>query len=129
VVIRGYNAHVAQNKYDSGGSMNGRTAVTTIVVLFNLKPGVSPDRYEAWARSTDLPIVRGLPAVHTFEVQRATGMLSGSPDVPYRYVEILRVASVEALRTNIAATPAMAEVARQFREFADAPQFIVTEAI
>jgi hypothetical protein len=39
------------------------------------------------------------------------------------------VASVEALRTNIAATPAMAEVARQFREFADAPQFIVTEAI
>ena len=64
-----------------------------------------------------------------FDVQRATGMLSGSPDVPYRYVEILRVASVEALRTNIAATPAMAEVARQFREFADAPQFIVTEAI
>ena len=103
--------------------------MTTIVVLFNLKPGVDPERYEAWARSTDLPIVRGLPAVQEFDVQRAAGMLSGSPDVPYRYVEILRVASVEALRTNIAATPAMAEVARQFREFADAPQFIVTEAI
>jgi len=103
--------------------------MATIIVLFNLKPGVSPEQYEAWARSTDLPIVRGLPAVHGFDVHRATGMLSGSPDVPYRYVEILRVASVEALRTNIAATPAMAEVARQFREFADAPQFIVTEAI
>ena len=103
--------------------------MTTIIVLFNLKPGVEPEQYEAWARSTDLPIVRGLPAVQEFDVQRATGMLSGSPEVPYRYVEILRVASVEALRTNIAATPAMAEVARQFREFADSPQFIVTEAI
>jgi hypothetical protein len=103
--------------------------MATIIVLFNLKPSVSPERYEAWARSTDLPIVRGLPAVQGFDVHRATGMLSGSPDVPYRYVEILRVASVEALRTNIAATPAMAEVARQFREFADSPQFIVTEAI
>lgn len=103
--------------------------MATIIVLFNLKPGVSPERYEAWARSTDLPIVRGLPAVQGFDVQRATGMLSGSQEVPYQYVEILRVASVEALRTNIAATPAMAEVARQFREFADAPQFIVTESL
>ncbi len=103
--------------------------MATIIVLFNLKPGVDPAQYEAWARSTDLPIVRGLPAVQGFDVHRATGMLSGSPDVPYSYVEILRVASVEALRTNIAATPAMAEVARQFREFADWPQFIVTESI
>ena len=103
--------------------------MATIIVLFNLKPGVSAERYEAWARSTDLPIVRGLPAVQAFDVQRATGLLSGSTEVPYQYVEILRVASVEALRTNIAATPAMAEVARQFREFADAPQFVVTEAI
>jgi hypothetical protein len=103
--------------------------MATIIVLFNLKPGVDPGEYEAWARSTDLLIVRGLPAVLGFDVHRATGMLSGSPDVPYRYVEILQVASVEALRTNIAATPAMAEVARQFREFADSPQFIVTEAI
>lgn len=103
--------------------------MTTIVVLFNLKPGVDPERYEAWARSTDLPIVRGRPPVQDFDVRRATGMLSGSSDVPCRYVEILRVASVEALRTNIAATPAMAEVARQFREFADPPQVIVTEVI
>ena len=56
--------------------------MATIIVLFNLKPGVDPERYEAWARSTDLPIVRGLPAVQGFDVQRATGMLSGSPDVP-----------------------------------------------
>lgn len=103
--------------------------MSTIVVLFNLKPGVSVAQYEAWARSTDLPIVSGLPSVERFEVLRAKGLLSGSPDVPYRYVEILRVSAVDALRADIAATPAMAEVARQFREFADAPLFVVTESL
>ena len=44
--------------------------MATIIVLFNLKPGVDPGRYEAWARSTDLPIVRGLPAVQGFDVHR-----------------------------------------------------------
>jgi hypothetical protein len=103
--------------------------MSTIVVLFNLKPGVSVQQYEAWARSTDLPIVNGLPSVERFEVLKAQGLLSGSPDVPYRYVEILRVSGVDALRADIAATPAMAEVARQFREFADAPLFVVTESL
>ena len=31
-----------------------------LIALFNLKPGVSADRYEAWARETDMPTVRGL---------------------------------------------------------------------
>jgi hypothetical protein len=103
--------------------------MATIVVLFNLKPGVSVEQYEAWARATDLPVVNGLGAVESFEVLRAKGLLSGAGEPPYRYVEWLRVCSVEALRADIAATPAMAEVARQFREFADAPVFIVTESI
>ena len=101
----------------------------TVIVLFNLKPGVSVDAYESWARATDLPTVRGLPAVDGFEILRARGLLSGATAAPYRYVEILRVASAEALKRDIAATPSMAEVARQFREFADAPVFIVTEPI
>ncbi len=31
--------------------------MTKIVVLFNLKPGVSVEAYERFARDTDLPIV------------------------------------------------------------------------
>lgn len=101
----------------------------TIIVLFNLKPSASVDEYESWARGTDLPVVRGLPAVSGFEILRTTGLLSGASDAPYQYVEVLRVDSVEGLKGDIAATPVMAEVARQFREFAQAPAFIVTEPI
>lgn len=103
--------------------------MATIVVLFNLKPGVDPAAYEAWARSTDLPTVNRLSAVERFEVLKSKGLLSGAEAAPYQYVEILRVSSVDALRSDIRAEPAMAEVARQFREYADAPVFIVTEPL
>lgn len=100
--------------------------MTTIVVLFNLKPGVSVEAYEQWARATDLPVVNGLPAVERFEVLKSRGLLSGDPNSPYQYVELIRVESVDALKRDVAATPVMAEVARQFREFAESPVFIVT---
>jgi hypothetical protein len=103
--------------------------MATIVVLFNLRPGASVEQYEAWARATDLPTVNALPSVERFEVLRAKGLLSGAGEVPYRYVEVLRVASVDALKADIGASPVMAEVARQFREFADAPLFIVTDPL
>jgi hypothetical protein len=38
--------------------------MSTIVVLFNLKPGVEASAYEAWARDRDLPNVKALPSVH-----------------------------------------------------------------
>ena len=34
----------------------------TVIVLFNLKPGVDVAQYEAWARDSDLPVVNGLPS-------------------------------------------------------------------
>ena len=33
---------------------------TKIVALFNLKPGVSVEDYEAWAKAKDIPTVNGL---------------------------------------------------------------------
>ena len=37
-----------------------------IVVLFNLKAGVSVADYEKFARETDLPIVNRLPSINRF---------------------------------------------------------------
>lgn len=98
-----------------------------IVVLFNLKPGVSVADYEAFARETDLPIVNGLPSIDKFEVLRATGLLSGGPS-PYAYLEILDVNDMGQLGTDVS-TPTMQKVAETFRSMADNPLFIVTEAL
>jgi uncharacterized protein (TIGR02118 family) len=101
--------------------------MTTIVVLFNLKPGVDVERYEAWARSKDLPGVNALPSVKKFSVLRATGLLNGSP-APYQYVETIELHSLDGFRVDVK-SPALQAVAAEFREFADAPLFIVTESL
>jgi len=101
--------------------------MTTLIVLFNLKPGVSAAEYEAFARSTDLPIVRKLPSIASFEVYKSSGLMGGGA-APYQYVEILEVKSLEQLGKDVS-TPTMKDVAAAFRKLADNPQFMVTEAI
>jgi hypothetical protein len=101
--------------------------MTTIVVLFNLKPGVSVAEYEDWARRVDLPNVNGLPSVRSFRVLRSAGLLSGAA-APYQYVELIEVAALEGFRAEVK-SERMQAVAREFRTYADAPLFIATESI
>mgnify|MGYP000668011295 CR=1 FL=1 len=46
-----------------------------LLVLFNLKPGVSPEDYEHWAKTRDMPTVRSLPSIDDFRAYRVTGLL------------------------------------------------------
>jgi hypothetical protein len=101
--------------------------MTTVVVLFNLKAGVSVQEYEAWARSTDLPNVNALPSVSSFRVLRSAGLLGGAP-APYQYVELIELKSLEAFRGDVK-SEVMQGVAREFRAYADAPLFIVTGSL
>ncbi len=101
--------------------------MTTVVVLFDLKPGVDTARYEAWALQTDLPQVNALPSVRGFRVLRCGGLLNGSA-APYGYVELIEIESLETFRADVR-SEVMQGVARQFREFADSPLFIVTEPL
>jgi hypothetical protein len=103
------------------------SAITTVVVLFNLKPGASIADYERFARETDLPIVNCLPSIEQFEVLKCTGLLGGGAS-PYQYVEILRVRSLEQLGQDTT-TDLMKKVAGEFAGFADNPKFILTEAL
>jgi hypothetical protein len=101
--------------------------MTPIIVLFNLKTGVSPEAYEAWARSTDLPMVRGLRSIGGFDVYKAKSLLRGG-DAPYQYFELILVADMAAFRDDIASAT-MQRVSGEFRNYADDPTFIVCEAL
>lgn len=102
--------------------------MTTLIVLFNLKQGVSAADYEAWARATDLPTASALPSVEKFEVLKSQSVLGSAAAAPYQYIERIVVRDMQQLGADIA-TPAMQEVAAAFQAFADNPVFIVTEAL
>ena len=99
---------------------------TRIIVLFNLKPGVSVADYEAWALTRDLPTVRALGSIAGFDVFRATGLLGGGAS-PYGYIEIIDVADMDGFGNDVLTDP-MPAIAAEFGEFADAT-FIMTQAL
>jgi hypothetical protein len=97
-----------------------------IVCLFNLKAGVAPDDYEAWARGTDIPGVNALSSVRGFTVHRATGLFGSDARSPYDYVEIIDIDALDPFVADVT-TEAFQKVAAKFQDFADNPVFILTE--
>jgi len=100
----------------------------TVIVLFSLKPGASREDYERWARDRDLPTVNALPSVSQFEVLKSAGLLLGEGRPPYEYIELIRVADMEAFGGDMA-SPAIQQGAAEFQAFADNPLFILCEAL
>lgn len=100
----------------------------TLVVLFNLKAGVSVSEYENWARSTDLPIVNALPSVERFKIFRAGSVLGSTVAPPYQFVETIDLHDLTGLFNDIS-SPTMQKVASEFQAFADQPIFMVCNSI
>jgi hypothetical protein len=98
-----------------------------LIALFNLKPGISVEAYEAWAKTVDLPTVNGLPSVEGFTVHRATGVLGSAATPPYSYIEIIDVADMDQFGKDVS-TAAMQAIAAAFGDLADVT-FLTTEPL
>ncbi len=97
-----------------------------IICLFNLKPGLDPAAYEGWARTGDIPNVNALGSVARFTVHKATGMFGSDARPPYAYVEVIDITGMDAFVADVT-TPEFQALAAPFQDFADNPQFILTE--
>ena len=96
-----------------------------LFALFNLKPGVSREAYEAWAKSVDLPAVNGLASVESFTVFRTNGQLFSDAKPPYQYIEIIDVTDMDRFGEDVSSVT-MQSVAAAFQQMADVT-FLVTE--
>lgn len=97
-----------------------------IIVLFNLKEGADVAAYERWAKNVDLPGVNALRSVDKFTVHRATALFGSDAPSPYQYVEVIDIKAMDGFVGDIS-TEAFQAAAAPFRDFADNPQFILTE--
>jgi hypothetical protein len=97
-----------------------------IVCLFNLKPGVDRAAYENWAKTVDLPGVNALGSVERFSVHRSTGLFGSDGKPPYDYVEIIDIKAMDPFVADVS-DEAFQKVAAAFGDYADNPQFILTE--
>ncbi|MEM9169130.1 MAG: REDY-like protein HapK [Pseudomonadota bacterium] len=99
-----------------------------IIALFNLKPGVTVDDYEKWAKTVDIPTVNGLGSIARFEVFRATGLLGSEDAPPYEYIEIIDVDDMDGFGKDVA-SETMQKVAAEFQGQVDDLSFIMTDKV
>jgi len=98
----------------------------SLVVLFNLKDKESKEAYENWAKTTDVPTVKGLVSINDFRVYRLQEMMGSGGTPPYHYCEVIDINDMTKLGEELS-TETMQRVAAEFQEFADSPMFIVSE--
>lgn len=99
-----------------------------IIALFNLKDGASREDYETWARTRDLPTVRSLPSVTSFEVLRSTGLVFGDGKPPFDYIEIFDVIALNDFMKDCG-SDAVGKLAAEMGAFTDGAVFIKTERL
>ncbi len=97
-----------------------------IIVLFNLKEGVDIAEYEEWAKTRDIPTASALSSVKSFTVHKATGLFGSDDPSPYEYFEIIDITGMDEFVADVS-DPEFQTMAAPFQDYADGPQFILTE--
>ena len=72
-----------------------------MIVLINLKDGVSPEDYERWILESYAPAVKNLSSVEDWRDYRGSGLLGSDAAPPYRYVVTLEVVDLEQLGRDV----------------------------
>jgi REDY-like protein HapK len=86
-----------------------------MIVLVNLKEGVSAEDYERWILESYAPVAKGLPSVEDWRDYRVSGLLGSVDAPPYAYLVTLEVNDLEQLGRDMASE----EMQRLFSELHD----------
>lgn len=100
----------------------------TLLVLFDLRPGVDPGLFERHLAEADLPALRRLDSVDDVTLLRAGGLLGSDAPPPARYVEIVEVRDLERLVKDLA-TPERQAEAEALSAFVTPPSYLVCERV
>ena len=83
------------------------------IILYNLAENVTDEEYEEYVEKEKGPLLSSLPSVEKFELVKITGAAGG--EVPYRYVGILHLISLEHFRTKDAPSAAFQEFMKKWQ--------------
>ncbi len=94
-----------------------------MIVMVNLKEGVSPEDYERWVLDSYAPAVRNLPSVEDWRDYRVSGLLGSDAAPPYRYVVTLQVSDLGQLGRDMQREE-MQRLFSELHELADITQLM-----
>ncbi len=95
----------------------------TMIVLVNLKSGVTPEEYERWLDERYVPAVLALPSAHEWRGYRVGGVAESGGEPPYEYVVSVEVNDLEQLGKDIESEQ-MQTLLGELGEFAQVTQLM-----
>lgn len=100
-----------------------------LFLLYTLKPGVSQETYENWARTTDYPQMRGLKRVSSFTTNRVRGLLLGDGEIGIDYIEVFEIPDLDGFIAEDMGGAVVQAVMGQFMGFVDNPRFLIADEV
>lgn len=100
-----------------------------LILVYSLKEGVSPADFEAWVKTVDQPAMRGLTRVTRFDTYRVTGLLMGEGAPSCQYVELFEISDLAGFTSEDMPGETVQAVMGSFMGFAEAPEFLIAEAV
>jgi hypothetical protein len=76
------------------------------LVTFRLKPELTPEQYEEWFRTENVPAVRKMQSILSYRVWRVVGAMEGSPT--FDYLEEMEIENRQAFEREVEELPEMA---------------------
>ena len=73
------------------------------IILYNLKDSVTDEEYLQYCEEQKGPLIKSLPSCKDFTLVRITGSQKG--EIPYAYVGIVDVTSIEEWKRDAASEP------------------------
>lgn len=100
----------------------------TVFFLHRLRPGITPEEYEAWVEEVDYPRVRTYQNILEYSVMRITdGLDRDAP--PYDYIERVVVTDVESYQQERLAKPDRAEFRAQIGRLVESAEAFVVRQV
>ena len=97
--------------------------MTTMIVLVDLKEGVSPEDYERWVLETYAPAARSLPSVQDWRNYRIDGLFASDIAPPYQNIVTLNIDDLEQLGRDMASEE-MQALLSELHRFAEVTQLM-----
>lgn len=94
-----------------------------MIVLVDLKEGVSPEDYERWVRETYRPAVMTLSSIERWRGYRASALLGSEAAPPHQYVVVVEIEDLEQLGRDMTDETLQALLS-QLHAFADITQIM-----
>jgi hypothetical protein len=100
-----------------------------IIIQYRLKPGVSREQFEHWARTVDYPAMRGLYRVSRFTNHRTVRNLFTVDAPSTQYIEFFEIPDLDGFLREDMSGPVVQRVMGEFMQLVDNPEFLVAEEL